>query len=240
LIGDEEVSVTPAVLGPRERALWSAQLRAEALFESIVEGGLLRAGILESELNDEIHVLARDAFGVSRHWHKRIVRSGENTLTTFRDEPPDRRIAADDVIYLDFGPVFGDWEADFGRTYALGGDQRKHDLVRDIGEAFRLGQALYERDEQLTAGQLYDYVASLATQSGWSFGNETAGHLVDRFPHHRDPARRGSIMSSNPMPLREPLPSGEVRHWILEIHFVDLQLGYGGFYEELLTVRGPR
>jgi len=235
-----EAVTTPSHHGPRERALWDAQVRAEALFEAIVARGLIRAGIGESQLNEEIHAFARDAFGVLRHWHRRIVRSGENTLTTFRDDPPDRIITADDVVYLDFGPVFGDWEADFGRTYVLGTDTRKHELVRDIAEAFRLGQSLYDSEPRLTAGQLYDYVASLATNAGWAFGNATAGHLVDRFPHHRDPALRGTIASGNSALLREPLPSGELRHWILEIHFVDRQLGYGGFLEELLTVKGPR
>ena len=29
---------------------------------------------------------------------------------------------------------------------------------------------------------------------------------------------------------------GRIRHWILEIHFVDRARQFGGFYEELLTV----
>jgi len=36
--------------------------------------------------------------------------------------------------------------------------------------------------------------------------------------------------------LREPFEDGRPRHWILEIHFVDRALGYGGFLEELLTI----
>src|SRR5271154_4670758 len=129
--------------GPREQALWAAQLRAQSLFEAIVDAGLIRAGALESELNNEIHALARDQFGVHRHWHKRIVRSGPNSVLTYYDNPPDRQIGADDVVYLDFGPVFGEWEADFGRTYALGQDPRKQQLIADITGAFQMGQALY-------------------------------------------------------------------------------------------------
>jgi Xaa-Pro dipeptidase len=30
--------------------------------------------------------------------------------------------------------------------------------------------------------------------------------------------------------------TGQRRHWILEIHFVDTERQIGGFYEELLTV----
>ena len=54
-------------------------------------------------------------FGVSRHWHKRIVRAGPNTLEPYKQNPPDREITADDIVFLDFGPIFEEWEADFGR-----------------------------------------------------------------------------------------------------------------------------
>jgi Xaa-Pro dipeptidase len=231
-----------AGLGPREQALWDAQLRAEALFAAVVERGLVRPGVLESELSDEINALARADFGVRRHWHRRVVRSGPNTVLTYYDAPPDRRLEADDVVYLDFGPIFEHWLADLGRSYVLGDDPRKQKLVTDIGNAFRLGQALYETEPALTAGQLYDYVAGLASAAGWVFGARTAGHIIDGFPHDRDPdpGRRYSIRSGNPIPLHAPFEDGRPRHWILEIHFIDRDRRYGGFLEELLTIRGPR
>jgi hypothetical protein len=34
----------------------------------------------------------------------------ENTMLTYYDQSEDRRIADDDVVYLDFGPVFEAWE----------------------------------------------------------------------------------------------------------------------------------
>ena len=64
-------------------------------------------------------------FGVSRHWHKRIVRAGPNTLQPYRENPPDRVIGADDIVFCDFGPIFEEWEADFGRTFVLGDDPVK-------------------------------------------------------------------------------------------------------------------
>ena len=36
-------------------------------------------------------------------------------------------IADDDILFLDFGPIFEEWEADFGRTFVLGDD-----AVRDL------------------------------------------------------------------------------------------------------------
>jgi Xaa-Pro dipeptidase len=227
-------------LGVREQALWDAQKRAEGLFAAVVDRGILRPGPLESEVSAEIHDLARRHFGVRRHWHRRIVRTGPNTLLTYHEEAPDRPLAEDDILFLDFGPVFEDWEADLGRSYVLGADPHKQRLVADIGRAFERGQARYEAEPDLTAGDLYDYVAALAGESGWEFGAPTAGHPVDEFPHERDPGGRYSIRHGNKVRLREPLADGSPRHWILEIHFVDRRRGFGGFCEELLTIRGPR
>ncbi len=222
------------------QSLLEAQNKAAALFAAIVAKGLIREGRLESELTDDIHELARERYGVRRHWHKRIVRAGPNTLLTYHEEAEDRRIAADDIVFLDLGPVFDSWEADFGRTYALGSDPDKHRLVNDIGVAFRHGKALYERTPALTAGELYDYVAGLATAAGWEFGAPTAGHLVGHVPHERSPdSKRFSVRSGNKQSLREPDERGNARHWILEIHFVDRRRGIGGFLEELLTVPTP-
>jgi hypothetical protein len=31
-------------------------------------------------------------------------------------------------LFFDFGPIFEDWEADFGRTFVIGNDPIKHKL----------------------------------------------------------------------------------------------------------------
>src|SRR4029077_15029245 len=77
-----------------DQALLSAQKQAEELFAQVAAAGLIRAGVLESELSREIYALAAQRYGVRRHWHRRVVRCGPNTLLTYYDEPPDRRIAA--------------------------------------------------------------------------------------------------------------------------------------------------
>ncbi|HSY07782.1 MAG TPA: M24 family metallopeptidase [Steroidobacteraceae bacterium] len=223
-----------------EEALAAAQHKAEDLFSEVVATGLIQSGVLESELSERIRELANRRFGVRRHWHKRVVRCGENTLLTYHDDPPDRCTQADDVVYLDFGPLFGEWEADFGRTYVLGMDPRKHQLVHDITASFRKGKQLYLANPDLTAGSLYDFVSELAIAAGWEFGNRTAGHLIGHFPHEKNvgPTGRFSIRHGNPIKLRERDAAGQPRHWILEIHFVDRKNRFGGFFEELLTI-GP-
>jgi Xaa-Pro dipeptidase len=218
--------------------LLAAQLKAEALFAEVVARGLVCAGKLESELTEEIHALAWSRFGLRRHWHKRLARSGPNTLLSYYDEADDRRITADDIVYLDFGPVFDEWEADFGRTYVVGEDPLKHRLVGDLADAFRRGKQFYRQSPNLTAGQLYDYTAGLAADYGWEFGALTAGHLIGHFPHEHRPQdpKHFSIRHANSISLREPGENGVARHWILEIHFIDRAREIGGFFEELLTV----
>jgi Xaa-Pro dipeptidase len=220
------------------KQLLAAQVKAETLFDEVVNLGLVSAGKLESELTAEIHALAQSRFGVRRHWHKRIARAGPNTLLTYHDESADRRIADDDIVYLDFGPVFEEWEADFGRTYVVGSDPRKRRLVSDIGEAFARGKNFYRQSPNLTAGGLYDYVVGLAAEYGWEFGARTAGHLIGHFPHEVRPSDPDHlrIRHGNPISLREADASGRPRHWILEIHFIDRGREIGGFFEELLTV----
>jgi Xaa-Pro aminopeptidase len=223
------------------KALWEAQQRAAALFGEVVSSELIEPGILESELSKRIHDLAANKYGCRRHWHKRIVRAGPNTLLTYYDESEDRRIGDDDIVYVDLGPVFEAWEADYGRTFVVGADPVKHALNRDLGVAFAQGKEFFRSNRDLTAGALYDFIAGRAQQLGWTFGAPTAGHLVGHFPHERDTANatRFSIRRGNTQSLREPDDQGRIRHWILEVHFVDKERQIGGFLEELLTIDGP-
>jgi hypothetical protein len=53
-----------------------AQSKAEQLFHEVEARGLIRAGIAESQLNQKIYDLAKEMYGISTYWHKRIVRAG--------------------------------------------------------------------------------------------------------------------------------------------------------------------
>src|SRR4051794_6278221 len=78
----------------RAAALLDAQRKAEELFVAAQE--LVVPGKTEQAVSDEVRDLAADLFGVSRHWHKRIVRSGPNTLQPYAENPPDLVITDDD------------------------------------------------------------------------------------------------------------------------------------------------
>jgi Xaa-Pro aminopeptidase len=173
-----------------------------------------------------------------KHWHKRIVRARVNTLEQYDENPPHLTIGADDIVFLDFGPVFVDWEADFGRTYVLGSDPLKNKLRHDVGAAFAEGKQYFNDRPEITSSQLYAHACSLAEQYGWEFGGQIAGHMIGQFPHERIPNDRISLYvhPQNDLRMRSPDANGQRRHWILEIHFVDRARRIGGFYEELLTI----
>src|SRR5580692_3590163 len=218
--------------------LLDAQKKAQALFAEVEVQRLIRRGVKESEINDKVYALAQSMYGISRYWHKRIVRAGRNTLAPYDDNPPDLTVGEDDIAFVDLGPVFEEWEADFGRTYVVGNDPRKRKLCRDIEEAFASGKRHFHEHPEITAAELYAYAQKLATQAGWEYGGPIAGHLIGVFPHEKIAGDKITLYvhPKNLDRMRMRDASGRERHWILEIHFVDRAQQIGGFYEELLTI----
>lgn len=225
----------------RAAELYEAQVKAEQLFNEIEARGLIREGITEGALNADIYALAKEMFGITTYWHKRIVRAGKNTLLPYDENPPDLTITDDDILFLDLGPVFEKWEADFGRTFVIGSDPVKLKLRDDTAAAFANGKKYFEDSPGITSQQLFAYARSLAEQSGWEFGGPIAGHLIGQFPHERIPDDKISLYvhPKNSLMMRTLDEAGRKRHWILEIHFVDREREIGAFYEELLTVDRP-
>ena len=222
----------------RVRELRIAQNKAERLFGEIEQRGLIRAGLSESRLNEDIYKLAKEMFGITTYWHKRIVRAGANTLAPYDENPPDLMIGEDDILFLDLGPVFEDWEADFGRTFVIGSDPLKLKLRDDVGKAFAEGKRYFDETPDITACQLFRYAVTLANKCDWEFGGSIAGHLIGQFPHDRIAGDKVTLYvhPESHLPMRSLNEKGQKRHWILEIHFVDREHQIGGFFEELLTV----
>ena len=233
------MKVTPTHIEEERAArLLEAQSKAAALFALVESRDVVRAGVLESEASRAVSDLAEELLGVTRHWHKRIVRSGPNTLQTFDASPPDREITDDDIVFADFGPIFDRWEADFGRTWVVGNDPVKLRLRDDLPRVFAAGKRYFENKADVTAAELYGEVQRFSAELGWEFGNVHCGHLVGEFPHERFAGDRAQSMirADNELPMRRRDPSGRTGHWILEVHLVDRSRKIGGFYEELLTL----
>ena len=222
----------------RAARLLDAQAKAALLFAAIEERGLVAPGEGERAVSDRIRDLANEMFGTTRHWHKRIVRSGPNTLKPYKENPPDRVIGADDIVFADFGPIFEEYEADFGRTFVLGDDPVKHRLRDDLPKVFAAGRSFFENTPDVTGERLYAEVVRLAEKAGWELGGWHAGHLVGEFPHETIEGAHveSYVTPENVTPMRRTDKAGRACHWILEIHLIDRERQFGGFYEELLTL----
>jgi hypothetical protein len=86
----------------------------------------------------------------------------------------------------------------------------------------------FDAHADITGAELYAYAQRSAEAAGW---------LVGEFPHARIPGDKDHyrISPANPTRMRDPDAAGQVKHWILEVHLVDRDRTFGGFYERLLV-----
>jgi Xaa-Pro aminopeptidase len=217
--------------------LIEAEAKALQLFKEIEHRNLIVASKSEEQINTEIYTLAFELFGVEKYWHKRIVRAGINTLHPYDSNPPNLFLQEDEIIFLDFGPIFEEWEADFGRTYVIGNDPYKHKLKKDIELAWHEAKAWFGQQTKLTGAEFWEYLNELAIQYSWTYGGQLGGHLIGHFPHERlEPKNYGLyVHPENHNDMFLPDAQGNQRHWILEIHFIDREKEIGAFFEQLLT-----
>jgi Xaa-Pro aminopeptidase len=214
-----------------------AQKIAAQLFEVVENNKLIVAGKSERQLNDEVAELALTKFGIREHWHKKVVRAGVNTMSIYSDNPPDRIIQPDDIVFIDFGVVVDGWEADFARTYVLGNDARKLKLKNDVEKAWRETQEWFHKQSNVKASDLFEHTRKKSHEYGWTSAGEIAGHIVGKFPHEQPADPKSLALDVHPdnhddMSLLDA--NGDKRHWILEIHFVDKEHQIGAYVEQLL------
>jgi len=217
--------------------LLNAQYLSVQLFKAIEESNLIVAGKSEEQLTADVCDLALKRFGIEKHWHKKIVRSGKNTLAIYPDNPPNRIIDKDDILFIDLGPIVDGFEADIGRTYVLGDDQRKLRLKNDVEEAWYEIQEWYQKQTTLKASELFRCAVEKAEEFGWEFRGDIAGHIVGKYPHEQPPDPTSMELDIHPdnhndMFLRDA--DGNKRHWILELQFIDRDNEMGGYFEQLL------
>ncbi len=234
---ESNIAVRQTTMTAIKAKLVEAEQKALHLFNAVEDRQIIIAGKSEDQLNTEIYDLAFELFGIKKYWHKRIVRAGTNTLKPYDENPPDLILRKDDILFLDFGPVFEDWEADFGRTYVLGHDPHKHKLKNDVVQAWYEAKDWFSQQTTLTGAAFHQYIIELAHRYGYTYGGQLAGHLIGHFPHERlEPQNYGLyVHQGNPNDMFLPDANGNKRHWILEIHFIDKEKQIGGFFEQLLT-----
>jgi hypothetical protein len=217
--------------------LLNAETTAIQLFEAIEKNNLIVPGKTEVTLNTEVYMLACWKFGIEQHWHKRIVRSGCNTMAVYSDNPPNRTLQDDDILFIDYGPIVEGYEADVARTYVIGNNAIKRKLKNDAERAWYETREWYRKQTTLKASKLFQYVVEKARQYGWEFGGEIAGHIVGEFPHEQPPDPQSYELDIHPENHNDMFlldANGKKRHWILEIHFIDKKNKIGGYFEQML------
>jgi len=220
----------------REKLIHAQNISIE-LFNAIEENNLIVQGKTEEQLNTEVCDLAFQKFGIEKHWHKKIVRSGINTLAIYPDNPPNRIIHKDDILFIDLGPIVEGYEADIGRTYVMGKDPNKLKLKRDVESAWYEIREWYQQQTKLKASDLFNYAVLKAKRFGWEFGGEIAGHIVGKYPHEQPEDPKSLELDIHPDNHDNIFlldADGNPRHWILELQFIDKENEIGGYFEQLL------
>lgn len=217
--------------------LQNAEKISAQLFDAVQTNNLIVPGKTEQQLNAEVSKLADEKFGIKKHWHKKIVRFGENTMSIYNDNPPDRVLQKDDIMFIDYGIIADGWEADYARTYVLGSDPKKIKIKADVEKAWYETQAWYKKQTKLTGADFFAYIVNKANAYGYTYGGVIAGHIVGEHPHEQPADPKSFDLDIHPdnhndMFLQDA--HGNERHWILEMHFVDKQNNIAAYMEQLL------
>jgi Xaa-Pro dipeptidase len=215
--------------------LQQAEQKAAELFHEVQSRKLIRPGTSEKEINEHIFQLADKLYGIKKYWHKRIVRAGANTLHPYDENPENLIVQEDDIVFIDFGPILEEWEADYGRTYVIGENSYKLKLAGDAERLWHKANTYFKNQPEITGAQLYQYCVDLASRNGWEYGGPIAGHLIGSFPHEQleKEIKTNYIHPENHVPMSDRDASGNKRHWIIEIHLVDRDKKIGAFFEQL-------
>lgn len=162
--------------------------------------------------------------GLLRGWHAIHVRFGSNTLKNF-GEPSDPGVVlgADDIFFIDIGPVWRDWEADAGDTWVVGGDAEMLRIGRDVRDVFTEVQRHW-REHRLTGEALYRQAVAEAEDRGWRLNLDMSGHRLADFPHAA--LHKGALAEAT------FTPSPDL--WMLEIQIRHPTRPFSAFYEDLL------
>ncbi|HWE70210.1 MAG TPA: M24 family metallopeptidase [Acidimicrobiales bacterium] len=159
-----------------------------------------------------------------RGWHHIIVRFGPNTTKDFMERSePGVVLGADDIFFVDIGPVYRGCEGDAGGTFVVGSDPEHHRAKQDV-------RTIWDtvRDEWFAHGttghDLYDFAVATTEGLGWKLNLDLSGHRLSDYPHsaHYD----GSLADVD----FRPSPN----LWVLEIAIAHPDRPFGAFYEDLL------
>ncbi|EQC47457.1 M24 family metallopeptidase [Bacteriovorax sp. Seq25_V] len=181
----------------------------------------LPLGITENEAKTRLEGVFNKA-GSTKFWHPTKFRIGINTNKSFRDTSDEGiTLQEDDVFFIDIGPILDGHEADYGETFCNG--EKFNFLANASKEVFNKTAKIW-KEETITGAQLYDKASQIAKEMGYTLNTKMAGHRIGDFPHHIH--YRGSLDEVDFHPIENT--------WILEIHLIHDETGYGTFFEDIL------
>lgn len=164
--------------------------------------------------------------GVKKFWHKTHVRFGKSTVFSFDDAYLDDSytLQANDIFYLDVGPVWDGIEGDVGQTFVLGNDPLMQNCARDSKVVFDKVRNHW-LESQSSGEELCRYAHECAKELGWLFSPEyVKGHRLSEFPHSFHFNKTLADISFRPAP----------NVWVLEVQIRHPEKQIGAFYEDLL------
>lgn len=203
-----------AYLQARLDCLEAIENMSAKLFEGMTEKQGME--IIEDELK------SRDS---KKRWHPNKFRIGVNTTKSFRESSEeDVVLSKGDLVFIDIGPVFGDQEADMGRTYCFGNCSEEYRSLQNAAEKVFLACKEKWETEKLTGTALYDFAEQEAIRLGYELNPKMAGHRLGDFPH--------ALITRESLSKFDKAPKSKL--WVLEIHIICPKLNRGAFFEDLL------
>ncbi|WP_430456267.1 M24 family metallopeptidase [Rheinheimera sp.] len=202
-------------------AMQQAQMHALQVLQQLATQ--LQPGMTEHQACALAQQLLQQA-GAEQHWHPPIVRFGRNTAKIYSEvSDATVRLQAEDIFFVDIGPVFAGHEADVGATFCLGHNPEQHRVQQAVHQVFEQ-VAMHWRQTGCSGEALYQFAADAAARYGMQLNHQIKGHRVGDFPHKLYAS--GQLGSCD----------GEVRSgiWVLEIQLLDPATGFGGFVEQVL------
>jgi Xaa-Pro aminopeptidase len=202
--------------------LHEAQAKAWVLLEELAKK--IEQGMTES-VATEIYKKLQIEAGADKYWHPPKIRFSQNSLKSFREPSVENvTLKANDIFFLDIGPIFDGYEADVGKTFVLGMLPEAVRVVEAGREIFELVKKEFLKNKK-SGAELYAYAERLAEEQGYALVGEGAnGHRVSDFPHAIH--YRGNLRTQSHVPTAD--------RWILEIQLRDLKNQIGSFHEDIL------
>ena len=217
----------------KERLLWARQKSWDLLDEIKSQ---LRMGMTEKEAF-HLAMNISEKNGISKQWHKPVIRFGPGTILTFADPLNEHyRLQPGDPIYIDLGPVWHDeehrldYEGDVADSFVFDGKNEEAEKCIVVArEVFRTTEIEWLKTK-ISGEKLYEFIKSNVESRGYQLIEEVEGHRISDFPHHKYSKEKLAKVKFKPEPLL----------WVLEIQIRHSQLEIGAFFEDLLGLETER